>query len=146
MAEMIEPTESSRPWHLSGVQVAVLVVALAFLAAVIGFVVGERRADPFSPVDVGFMQDMGYHHDQATELSIMLLGKDDVDDSLKDFAREIIIGQRYEQGIYVASLDRFGFDTGPGDTVMGWMGLEQETRSEERRVGKECRSRWSPYH
>src|SRR5260221_8542552 len=23
---------------------------------------------------------------------------------------------------------------------------EQEIRSEERRVGKECRSRWSPYH
>ena len=22
----------------------------------------------------------------------------------------------------------------------------QTTRSEERRVGKECRSRWSPYH
>src|SRR2546422_2965198 len=24
--------------------------------------------------------------------------------------------------------------------------LEKEARSEERRVGKECRSRWSPYH
>ena len=24
--------------------------------------------------------------------------------------------------------------------------LETLTRSEERRVGKECRSRWSPYH
>ena len=24
--------------------------------------------------------------------------------------------------------------------------LEHLTRSEERRVGKECRSRWSPYH
>ena len=24
--------------------------------------------------------------------------------------------------------------------------LEQVDRSEERRVGKECRSRWSPYH
>ena len=23
---------------------------------------------------------------------------------------------------------------------------EDDTRSEERRVGKECRSRWSPYH
>ena len=23
---------------------------------------------------------------------------------------------------------------------------EEVTRSEERRVGKECRSRWSPYH
>ena len=31
-----------------------------------------------------------------------------------------------------------------------WMDLEiiivSEVRSEERRVGKECRSRWSPYH
>ena len=25
-------------------------------------------------------------------------------------------------------------------------GSEHEKRSEERRVGKECRSRWSPYH
>ena len=25
-------------------------------------------------------------------------------------------------------------------------GLQQALRSEERRVGKECRSRWSPYH
>src|SRR5258708_33483898 len=24
--------------------------------------------------------------------------------------------------------------------------LEESARSEERRVGKECRSRWSPYH
>src|SRR3712207_9277305 len=24
--------------------------------------------------------------------------------------------------------------------------LKRKTRSEERRVGKECRSRWSPYH
>ena len=24
--------------------------------------------------------------------------------------------------------------------------IENEFRSEERRVGKECRSRWSPYH
>src|SRR5256885_14818276 len=27
-----------------------------------------------------------------------------------------------------------------------WPGLEKISRSEERRVGKECRSRWSPYH
>ena len=29
-----------------------------------------------------------------------------------------------------------------------WLGeyLELKHRSEERRVGKECRSRWSPYH
>ena len=27
-----------------------------------------------------------------------------------------------------------------------WMLGVPKTRSEERRVGKECRSRWSPYH
>ena len=27
-----------------------------------------------------------------------------------------------------------------------WGKTLNETRSEERRVGKECRSRWSPYH
>ena len=30
------------------------------------------------------------------------------------------------------------------DAVLGSLG--GQTRSEERRVGKECRSRWSPYH
>jgi len=31
----------------------------------------------------------------------------------------------------------------PRAVVSGWIDL---VRSEERRVGKECRSRWSPYH
>src|SRR5258708_28772424 len=33
----------------------------------------------------------------------------------------------------------------PADAVVGLPGLRL-LRSEERRVGKECRSRWSPYH
>src|SRR2546421_12408659 len=33
----------------------------------------------------------------------------------------------------------------PGDTVR-IMETRPMSRSEERRVGKECRSRWSPYH
>ena len=43
-----------------------------------------------------------------------------------------------------------------GETKINWVkanmpllrGIEEEfaVRSEERRVGKECRSRWSPYH
>ena len=42
----------------------------------------------------------------------------------------------------------------PGNTKMyldlketfWWTGMKKDIRSEERRVGKECRSRWSPYH
>src|SRR2546422_9072290 len=30
--------------------------------------------------------------------------------------------------------------------VLGRLGVHAKRRSEERRVGKECRSRWSPYH
>ena len=39
-----------------------------------------------------------------------------------------------------------GFRKGkaPRDTLERYYG--REARSEERRVGKECRSRWSPYH
>src|SRR2546425_5429978 len=33
-----------------------------------------------------------------------------------------------------------------GEQTLGWQGYETLVRSEERRVGKECRSRWSPYH
>ena len=32
------------------------------------------------------------------------------------------------------------------DTSYRWDSDDAEVRSEERRVGKECRSRWSPYH
>ena len=32
------------------------------------------------------------------------------------------------------------------DYLEWWSKSKKEKRSEERRVGKECRSRWSPYH
>ena len=34
----------------------------------------------------------------------------------------------------------------PRDKFVVVTGLSGSGRSEERRVGKECRSRWSPYH
>ena len=38
-------------------------------------------------------------------------------------------------------------DLGYGDVgAHGQQKIETPNRSEERRVGKECRSRWSPYH
>ena len=40
---------------------------------------------------------------------------------------------------------QFTPDLLPAD-IIGTMIYNPSTRSEERRVGKECRSRWSPYH
>ena len=41
------------------------------------------------------------------------------------------------ENVNLCGLNRKDFQT----TING-----KKTRSEERRVGKECRSRWSPYH
>ena len=42
---------------------------------------------------------------------------------------------------------RFSGDSGDGMQLAGNIfSTVSATRSEERRVGKECRSRWSPYH
>ena len=104
-------------------RILVLVLALAFLGGAIGYLVGDRSdRDPLSSTDVGFMQDMSAHHEQAVQMAIMLLGKDDVDPDLKSYAMEILVGQRYEIGLMNATLDRFGHTTEQGKTAMGWMG------------------------
>src|SRR5690348_17784875 len=59
----------------------------------------------------------------------------------------------------VCSSDLFGWSVDPwmaaalglslnASAFLGeiWRGAIENVRSEERRVGKECRSRWSPYH
>lgn len=109
---------------LTAGRAVVLAVAFAFLAGTVGYLVGHRTADadPLSAIDVGFMQDMIFHHDQANRMSLILLGKDDVRPSLHGYATEIIMDQRQQQGLMNATLDRFGHDSEPGATSMGWMG------------------------
>ena len=52
----------------------------------------------------------------------------------------------------VVTMDKADWDAPAGKAIKAELtsdipGLPQaEPRSEERRVGKECRSRWSPYH
>ncbi|MCU1353031.1 MAG: hypothetical protein JWM05_2240 [Acidimicrobiales bacterium] len=109
---------------LTAGRVVALVVALAFLAGAVGFVVGERRGarDPLSATDVGFMQDMSRHHEQAIEMSLLLLGKPGIDPDLRSFAQEIVMDQRYEIGVMNATLDRFGHPVDTGSQAMDWMG------------------------
>ena len=42
--------------------------------------------------------------------------------------------------------DEFLDMTAIAESTPGPVAINSATRSEERRVGKECRSRWSPYH
>src|SRR3712207_9211035 len=53
--------------------------------------------------------------------------------------KEFSAQQMTELGAVLEAIDDFSIE-GQEAVVMKWV------RSEERRVGKECRSRWSPYH
>src|SRR3712207_7203316 len=55
-------------------------------------------------------------------------------------------GRRPERRRVVPPEPRGGRRRGPATTLRGAGLPGRPGRSEERRVGKECRSRWSPYH
>ena len=46
----------------------------------------------------------------------------------------------------IARTDNLNLSPDSGDSILIFCDLSEKHRSEERRVGKECRSRWSPYH
>ena len=52
----------------------------------------------------------------------------------------------FDAGGFFADLQRRVAFRTESDTGAATPALEAYLRSEERRVGKECRSRWSPYH
>ena len=63
---------------------------------------------------------------RAQDFSILAAGRYDIDSGMR--------------------AERFSLTTRPRDEVAPEVHRNHTTRSEERRVGKECRSRWSPYH
>ena len=76
-------------------------------------------------------------------LQVLPRNRDDLKAVTKAFQSKMqkVFGDRY------AYLLRLNADDPEAHNGMGMMMLSQRReRSEERRVGKECRSRWSPYH
>src|SRR5258708_2313518 len=63
-----------------------------------------------------------------------------------------LAGHTFQHEIEVAASQKMlgSIDANTGDELLGWdtdqFNTNVKERSEERRVGKECRSRWSPYH
>jgi uncharacterized protein (DUF305 family) len=111
------------PWWMNPVNLVVIVIAIAVLAAAGGFVVGNNRAlpDP-NTTDVGFLQDMRFHHEQAVQMGFIFLELDDTDPMLRVIAREIVNGQGVEIGRMAQLL--IGFGESPVNTsglAMSWM-------------------------
>ena len=72
------------------------------------------------------------------------------------FADKTIVKKTFDEASAVLNLDLWQMINGDDVQVIGQTvntqpiiltaGIATQLRSEERRVGKECRSRWSPYH
>ncbi len=119
-----EPVAEVLPWWHSPLNLALVLLTTAVLAGGIGFVVGNNRAlpDP-GPTDIGFLQDMRVHHEQAVQMSLIYLDRPDTAPTLQTTAREILVGQNMEIGRMIQLLRGFGAsEVNETDVAMAWMG------------------------
>src|SRR5256885_5130693 len=61
--------------------------------------------------------------------------------AILDFGNETVLSQDVAESHVAGSLS-----VRSNHTLLRLLSIHRSSRSEERRVGKECRSRWSPYH
>ena len=101
--------------------VLALVAAVAFAFGTGGYALGTRSDKP-STTDVGFLRDMIIHHEQAVEMSKVVIGSD-LPAGAQSFVVEVISDQRYEIGLMETLLRRWSVSTEvQNGKVMAWMG------------------------
>ena len=62
------------------------------------------------------------------------------------YALELLKSEGGDPRVVLAAVLLHRVESGEARHLLEELQAEEDTRSEERRVGKECRSRWSPYH
>ena len=113
------------PWWQNPLNFIALGLSMLILGAGIGYYFGDSAATPDqNKVDVGFLQDMRYHHDQAVQMAYYY--RTSVTEPLPRLnmiAEEILLSQQLENGRMVQLLRSFNAieanDTG---TAMTWIG------------------------
>jgi uncharacterized protein (DUF305 family) len=102
-------------------QVVVLVVALCFLAGVVGWWLNKPDDPSFNAVDTGFLADMETHHNGAINMSFDYLDRSH-DPVVKHFAQEIISSQSQELAVMNSYLNSSGSNVTDDQVAMAWMG------------------------
>jgi uncharacterized protein (DUF305 family) len=110
-------------WWRNPLNIAAIAIAIAVLSGMVGWAVGRNQATPDpNATDVGFLQDMRWHHEQAVQISLVYLGSEPATAALRGIAREIIVTQDIEIGQMVQMLRDFGKpEANETDQAMGWM-------------------------
>ena len=112
----------------------VVVVVLVVVAGAVGYRMGGAdQSSPgpeattantlkAQPIDVGFAADMYDHHEQAVQMSLLVMDKT-TNPGVRAHAVQIAVGQRRESGLFQQFLLDRGIEfSDPRRTVMAWMG------------------------
>ena len=111
-------------WYQRPINIVALVIAMALIGGMIGWLIADARSDDRgSDVDIGFLQDMRTHHEQAVEMAYTYLALPDTDPGLRTVAGSILIGQNIDIGRMIQMLRDMGApEAAETDQAMGWMG------------------------
>jgi uncharacterized protein (DUF305 family) len=109
------------PWWYSWWRVALIAIAATLL--VVGLVAAARDDTPGAgSVDVGYLQDMRAHHDQAVQMGMTYLALKDTNPALRTIAGTIVLDQQLENGMMVELLSQYGAEEeNSSGTAMTWM-------------------------
>jgi uncharacterized protein (DUF305 family) len=118
-----EVAEAALARRLGWAKQAILAAALVFVGIAIGLVVARDRPPGEGSVDVGFLQDMLTHHDQALGVATLVVANGE-DPTVRSYAREILVFQGYEIGVMTQMLDEWGHSrSGRSEQAMAWMDM-----------------------
>jgi uncharacterized protein (DUF305 family) len=118
-----EVAEADLARRLGWAKQAILAAALVFVGIAIGLVVARDRPPGEGSVDVGFLQDMLTHHDQALGVATLVVANGE-DPTVRSYAREILVFQGYEIGVMTQMLDEWGHSrSGRSEQAMAWMDM-----------------------
>jgi uncharacterized protein (DUF305 family) len=111
------------PWWQSPLNIIVILLGVLLLAAGAGFVIGERNATPDPTAsDIGFLQDMRTHHEQAVGMALTYMGRPGIDVNLATIAQEIAVGQAVDSGRMIQLLREYGKpEANESGIAMAWM-------------------------
>jgi uncharacterized protein (DUF305 family) len=112
-------------WWQNPINIITMLVGTALIAGMIGWLIADTAAEPdANDVDVGFLQDMRDHHDQAIQMSLIYLTRPDTAPGLRTVARNVLVGQAVDSGRMIQLLrDLDAPEAADSEEAMAWMGM-----------------------
>jgi uncharacterized protein (DUF305 family) len=112
-------------WWQNPINIITMLVGTALIAGMIGWLIADAGAErDANDVDVGFLQDMREHHDQAIQMSLIYLTRPDTAPGLRTVARNVLVSQGVDVGRMIQLLrDLDAPEAAETDEAMAWMGM-----------------------